>query len=135
MSVGLFLYHVEMLDLLTVPAQVVEESGNGMDLNIDLSPESGVVLDDGSAEEPCSHDVLVQEGREPLDELVSVTDNLGVDDLNATNVGGRVAGGLAGGSRGNGQGRSEEREDLHFERRESSRIILRESGVLRMKDY
>lgn len=75
---------------LTVPTKIVEERANSVELKIDLGLEGGVVVEGSSAEQPCADDVVVQVGlkrNERLHEVVGILDNLGVDNLNASDLG------------------------------------------------
>ena len=45
---------------LTVPTKIVEKRADGVELEIDLSLEGGVVVQGSSTEQPCSDNVVVQ---------------------------------------------------------------------------
>lgn len=67
----------------------MEERANGVELKIDLGLEGGVVVEGSSTEQPCSDDVVVQVGlerNEGLHEVVGILNDLGIDDLNTSNL-------------------------------------------------
>jgi hypothetical protein len=72
----------------------MEERAEGVDLKIDETLEGGVVVEGSGTKQPRAENVVVQVGLERLqllNELESILDDLGVDDLNTSDLGGRIS--------------------------------------------
>jgi hypothetical protein len=105
----------------------VQQRANSVELEIDLRLQGGVVVEGGSTKEPRADNVVVQVGLkrdELLNELQSILDELGVYNLDASDVGGRkvlVDGvdarplGLGSSNRRAGRSQEETNSELHLE--------------------
>jgi len=70
-----------------VPAEIVQHRGHGVGLEVDLALQRLVGVDHGSAEEPRAHLVRVQVVGELLDRGLHIAHDLGVDHLDAGDMG------------------------------------------------
>lgn len=93
----------------------MEDGTQSVSLEVHLGLEGLVGVDGSGAVEPCAHAVVVQIVGELLDDLLGITNDLGIDDLDAGDGGSWETLGL-----GRSQGCCAERQDgdnagdLHF---------------------